>query len=50
MLLRLFNALINFQDYIIKILVEKFDIFISVYLDNIFIYTDNLYQSHVTAV
>ena len=35
----LFNAPASFQGYIIKILVEKLNIFIIVYLDDIFIYT-----------
>ena len=33
------NALASFQDYINKILAKKINIFIIVYLDNIFIYT-----------
>ena len=33
------NALASFQGYINKILVEKLDIFVIVYLDDIFIYT-----------
>ena len=39
MLFRLSNAIASFQGYIIKILAEKFDIFVIVYLDDIFIYT-----------
>ena len=35
----LFNALIIFQRYIIKILAKKLDIFVIVYLDDILIYT-----------
>ncbi len=33
------NAPANFQGYINKVLAEKLDIFIIVYLDNILIYT-----------
>ena len=35
---RLSNALASFQDYINKILAEKLDIFVIMYLDDIFIY------------
>lgn len=38
----LFNALISFQNYINKILAEKLNIFIIIYLNDIFIYTNNL--------
>ena len=37
----LFNALISFQDYGNKILAEKLNIFIIVYLDNILIYIED---------
>ena len=50
MLFRLSNASASFQDYINKILAEKLDIFIIVYLDDIFIYIKNLGQGHVKAV
>ena len=43
------NAPASFQGYINKILAEKLDIFVIVYLDDILIYTDND-KSHVTAV
>ena len=46
----LFNALTSFQDYISKILAEKFDIFVIVYSDNIFIYTKDLGQPYVNAI
>ena len=36
------NTLAIFQGYINKILIEKLDIFIIVYLDNILIYIKNL--------
>ena len=35
----LFNAPASFQGYVNKILSEKLDIFMIVYMDNIFIYT-----------
>ena len=45
------NALTSFQGYINKILAEKLDIFIIVmYLDDIFIYTEDQGQGHVEAV
>ena len=36
------NAPASFQGYINKILAKKLDIFVIVYLDNIFIYTKDL--------
>ena len=50
MLFGLSNALASFQGYINKILAEKLNIFIIVYLDNILIYTKNQGQVHVEAV
>lgn len=50
MSLRLFNILASFKKYINKILVEKPNIFIIVYLDNIFIYIKNPSQSQVEAI
>ena len=44
------NAPASFRGYINKILVEKLDIFVIVYLDDIFIYTENQGQGHVEAV
>ena len=44
------NVLANFQRYINKILAKKLDIFVTVYLDNIFIYIDNNRDCHVVAV
>lgn len=35
------NALASFQDYINKIFVEKRDIFVVIYLDDILIYIKN---------
>ena len=37
----LFNTLATFQGYVNKILAEKLDIFVIVYLDDILIYTKN---------
>ena len=39
MLFGFFNAPASFQGYVNKILAEKLDVFIIVYLDNILIYT-----------
>ena len=41
MLFGLSNALATFQGYVNKILYEKLDIFIIVYLDNILIYIED---------
>lgn len=41
------NTPASFQRSINKILAEKLDIFVIVYLDNILIYTQDLSQSHV---
>ena len=50
MLFGLSNALASFQGYINKILVEKLNIFIIVYLDHILIYIEASRQAHVDAV
>ena len=47
---KLTNALAIFQGYINKILAEKLDVFVIVYLDDIFIYTENEGKKHVEAV
>ena len=47
MLFQLSNALISFQIYINKILAKKLNIFVIIYLDDIFIYTKNLNQSYI---
>ena len=47
---RLMNALASFQEYINKILVEKLNIFIIVYLDDILIYTNDDRDGHIAAV
>ena len=44
------NALASFQGYINKVLVEKLDVFIIVYLNQILIYTKDAGQGHVEAV
>ncbi len=44
------NAPASFQSYINKILAEKLDIFVVVYLDNILIYIEDPRQPHVEAV
>ena len=44
------NASASFQGYINKILAEKLNIFIVVYLDNILIYIKDPDQLHVDAV
>ena len=41
------NAPASFQGYINKILVKKFDILIIVYLDDMFIYTNDPGQDYV---
>ena len=46
----LFNVLASFQDYINKILAEKLNIFIIVYLDDILIYIQDQGQGQVEAV
>ena len=50
MLFGLFNALASFQGYINKTLAKKLDIFVIIYLDNIFIYTKDPSQAHVNTV
>ena len=46
----LFNTLAIFQEYVNKILAEKLDIFVIIYLDNILIYIENASQPHIEAV
>ena len=45
-----FNTLASFQDYINKILAEKLDIFIIIYLNNIFIYTEDQGWGYIEAM
>ena len=42
MLFGFFNALATFQRYVNKILAEKLDFFVIIYLDVILIYTEDL--------
>ena len=44
------NAPASFQSYVNKILVEKLDVFVTVYLNDILIYTKNASKSYVEAV
>ena len=44
------NAPASFQGYINKILAEKLDVFMIIYLDNILIYIKDVGQAHVNAV
>ena len=44
------NAPASSQEFINKILIEKLDIFVIVYLDNIFNYTDDDGDDHVAAI
>ena len=46
----LFNAFANFQGYINKILAKKLNIFVIIYLDDIFIYTKDDGRGHVEAM
>ena len=50
MLFELLNLSVSFQNYINKILVEKLNIFVIVYLNDIFIYTEDLSQSRMVGV
>ena len=47
---KLINAPAIFQGYINKILAEKLDVFVIIYLDDIFIYTENKDKKHIQAV
>ncbi len=47
---RLTNALATFQGYINKILAEKLDVFVIVYLDDILIYTESKGKEHVQTI
>ena len=44
------NAPAIFQGYINKILAEKLDVFVILYLDNILIYTEDESKSHIQTV
>ena len=47
MLFDLSNILATFQGYVNKILIQKLNIFVIVYLDNILINTNNPRQPHI---
>ena len=50
MLFGLSNAPLSFQGYINKILAKKLNIFVIIYLNDIFIYTQDPAQSYVEVV
>lgn len=47
---RLSNTPTDFQEYINKILNKKFNIFVIVYLDDIFVYTKDSWQTYIDAI
>ena len=50
MFFRLTNASATFQSYINKILAEKLNVFVIIYLDDIFIYNESKNIEHVQTV
>ena len=50
MLFELTNIPANFQKYINKIFTKNLNLFIIIYLNNIFIYTNDNRDGHITAV
>ena len=50
MFFSLFNALASFQGYVNKILAEKLDVFIIMYLNDILVYTKNTSQGQMKFV
>ena len=50
MLFGLSKAPSSFQDYINTILIKKLDIFVILYLDNIFIYIKDPSQAYINAI
>ena len=44
------NVSTTFQGYINKILAEKFDVFIIIYFNNIFIYTESKRKEHMEVI
>ena len=50
MFFSLSNTSAIFQGYVNKILAEKLDIFVVIYLNNILIYTKDLGQSYIKAI
>lgn len=49
-LLELFNILISFQSYINNILAKKFNIFVMIYPNDIFIHIKDQNKSYVKAI
>ena len=49
-LFELINTLAIFQDYINKILAETLDVYVIIYLDDIFIYTKSKGKEHIQAI
>lgn len=47
---RLSNVLASFQGYINKIAAKKFEVFVIMYLDNIFIYTEDPENASINMV
>ena len=47
---RLTNTSANFQEFINKIRIEKLNIFVIVYLDDILIYNDDDRDGHIAAI
>ena len=47
---RLINTLAIFQNYINKILIEKFVVFMIIYFDDIFIYTKNKEKEYINVI
>ena len=50
MLFRLSNALASFESYINQILAKKLNIFVIIYLNNIYIYTKKIRKTYVNAI
>ncbi len=46
----LINTLATFHSYINKILTKKLDVFIIIYLNDIYIYTESERKEHVEAI
>lgn len=46
----LFNATVDLWEYMNKIVMEKLDIFVVMYFDDILIYTENSLQSNIDVV
>lgn len=50
MFFKLSNIMTNFEDYIIKIFIKKFNIFVIIFLDNILIYIKDLKQINIKII